>query len=66
MAQKGNNRLRNAIFVANLRQYEVAEKVGISEAELSRIIYGRKLPDEGLREKFASALGVASDELFVK
>lgn len=46
------------------RQYLFAERVGISEAQLSRILSGRTQPGPKLKAKIAQAFGMEFEEVF--
>ncbi len=47
-----------------LRQHELAERVGITELNVSRIETGRMIPDTELCGRISRALGVSPDDLF--
>lgn len=49
-----------------LRQYQLAERLGISEVRVSRIETGRTVPTPELSEQISVMLGVAVEELFPK
>ncbi len=46
------------------RQYIAAQKAGISESRLSRIILGRREPTADERHAIAKALGIPPPEIF--
>jgi len=50
--------LREAIFIQNLKQWEIAQCIGIPESRFSQIVRGRKEPTEGIVEKIARALHI--------
>lgn len=52
-------RLRVAVVSAGLKQYDVAERLGISESHLSRLLSGRKT----LTDEMASRIRLAITEL---
>ena len=49
-----------------LLQWQVAQKVGVSESYLSRIECGRREPDGRLLTKIARALGVRTSDLRIE
>ena len=47
-----------------LRQFELAERLGISEVRISRIETGRTSPTSALAERISGVLGVSVDDVF--
>ena len=59
-----NIKLLNEIRLRCLTQKELAEKSGVSEAYVSRIINGRMIPDANQCKAIAKALRVAEERVF--
>lgn len=58
---------RLAVFFAlkaTLRQGEIADRAGLTDTELSRIVTGRRRPTDDQRKAIAKALGIAVADLF--
>lgn len=62
---KYNHRLHEAIKDANLKQFNLAEKAGIEEGTLSKIITGRLNPTEEEKQKIAKAVGSSYKKLWI-
>jgi transcriptional regulator with XRE-family HTH domain len=62
--------IQNKLFyyrrARGLRQYQLAERLGISEVRVSRIETGRTVPTPELSGKISELLGVAVDDVFPK
>ena len=59
-----NVTLRNAIFVSDFTQGELAAKVGINPAQMSQAVnHGLRFSEE-VEKKIAKTLGVAREVLF--
>ena len=54
-----------ARVLKGLTQWQLAEKVGTREIEISRIETGRISPDVALKQRIADVLGKPTFELFV-
>jgi transcriptional regulator with XRE-family HTH domain len=59
-----NFHLKMTILQKFGNQANFAMVVGLSESSLSRIVRGRKQPDQELRENIANLLGVPEREIF--
>jgi len=59
-----NERLFLAIKRQGLHQYQLANMAEISEARLSKILWGRARPSERVKRQIASALRTPVEELF--
>jgi transcriptional regulator with XRE-family HTH domain len=59
-----NYRLKSAIYATGKRQGEVAHECGIPELEMTKIVTGRKNPDDDTRNKIAHILGLPVEDLF--
>ncbi len=46
-----------------LLQYQIARRVGVTDAKMSKVETGRLLPDDKLLEKIAKVLDVAPTDL---
>lgn len=66
MENKYSIRLRNLIDEMDIKQNELAEKAGITEATISNYINAKQLPKLGVVEKIADVLGVSVDYLLGK
>lgn len=49
-----------AIQIAGLRQYTIAQRVGLSEGQLSKILSGRRPLDDILAKKIRDAIAEGS------
>lgn len=56
-------RLKQALRDANMKQYELAEKVGVSYITISRYVCGERMPRAQIVALMAKALGVTTDYL---
>jgi len=56
--------LKLAIVASGLRAYEVADRIGRSEPELSRWATGRRTPPEDVQRALADVLGQPAEALF--
>ena len=59
-------RLKNLIEELDIKQNELAQKAGITEATISNYINAKQLPKLGVVEKLADVLGVSVDYLLGK
>lgn len=59
-------RLKNLIDELDIKQNELAQKAGITEATISNYINAKQLPKLGVVEKLADVLGVSVDYLLGK
>lgn len=58
-----NEKIKALLDEKNISQTELAEAVGISQAMVSYIIKGFKIPSVSLLKRIADCLGVTMDEL---
>ena len=56
--------LKQAIYLSGLRQTEVSDLAGISEAMLSRILRGERTPSPRVKARISRVLGVRVRELW--
>ena len=56
--------LRDAIFRSGKRQIEIADRVGIHESRLSKILHGRAEPTDAEMKAIAKVLKQAPEALF--
>lgn len=56
--------LKRHLIEKSERQYELAQRTGLTETRLSRIACGRAEPTKDERAKLAGALGVAERDIF--
>lgn len=56
-------KLKTTLFQKGIRQWQLAQAVGIHETNLSKIIVGRLEPSEELVSKICNALKVRKSEL---
>ncbi len=56
--------LKMRIYIAGIRQNQLAKLVGIDEGYLSRIVNGVRVPKQQLRQEIAQVLGCDPDWLF--
>lgn len=56
-------RLKAAIVSADMRQYVLAARVGVSAGMISHYVNGRSMPSLQTMVKLAKALGVSTDYL---
>ena len=66
MENKYSIRLKNLIDELDIKQNELAQKAGITEATISNYINAKQLPKLGVVEKLADVLGVSVDYLLGK
>lgn len=66
MENKYAIRLKNLIDELDIKQNELAQKAGITEATISNYINAKQLPKLGVVEKLADVLGVSVDYLLGK
>lgn len=59
-----NIKLMTVRVQKGLKQWELANQLGIHETEYSKIERGRKIPNRELQLRIASRLGVQSQEIF--
>lgn len=64
MAVVPRARLRDAIFRSRRTQKDIAEAVGITPAEMSKIVHGRVNPTEAEEKAIAKVLRQPVGELF--
>lgn len=57
------NNIRNARLAANMRQTDLAEKIGITQQQIDKIEHGQRVVDFPTVIRIAKATGVALDEL---
>ena len=66
MENKYSIRLKKLLEELDIKQNELAEKTGITEATISNYINAKQLPKLGVVEKIADILGVSVDYLLGK
>lgn len=66
MENKYSIRLKKLLDELDIKQNELAEKTGITEATISNYINAKQLPKLGVVEKIADILGVSVDYLLGK
>lgn len=59
-----NVRLKTARVAQSMTQFQLAERIGRKEIEVSRYETGRAVPDAQTKEAIAKTLGKPSYELF--
>lgn len=59
-----NGKLKMAILESGMAAYKLAQRVGISDSALSRIVHGRREPTALERQRIAKVLACREDELF--
>lgn len=64
MAKEIGENLKKYIYLSNTTQQEIASKLGITNAMLSRYIHGTSMPNAGRAYRLAKILGCTIDELF--
>lgn len=57
-------KLKTILFQRNLKQWQLAQMVGIHETNLSKIMIGRLEPSEKLMKKICKALRIKKSELY--
>ena len=57
-------RLKMARLTAGLSQFDLAQRVGVSESTISKIETRRVIPARAVQERIASALSKARWEIF--
>ena len=62
--RKPNTKLLIALRKKGLYQRELAEKAGLNEATISRVISGREVLDKNKQRQIARALRVSIKEVF--
>lgn len=60
--QEFGYRLRKILYRTGLTQIELSEKIGIDQAQISRYINGKSIPDFYIINKIAKALGCPIDD----
>lgn len=63
-AMATNTRLKAARVLKGLTQYQLAERIGTREIEISRIETGRAQPEPDVKRRIAEILGKPAFELF--
>jgi len=58
--------LRAEIFCQDLKQWQIAQRIGVPESRFSQIVRGRIEPSENIVEKISQALGVNKAVLIEK
>lgn len=53
-----NRKLKIALINNGMRQYQLAQKVGINESNLSKIMTGRLNPGKDLLKRICEVLGI--------
>ena len=59
-----NPTLKSAIYARFRTQREFSDAIGIPELEVTKIVTGRRLPNEKLQKQIARAVGRHVQELF--
>lgn len=59
-----NYELKSALLRSGVAQYEIAQRAGLSETALSRIVRGRRAATCEERQRLAVALGLPESALF--
>ena len=59
-----NRQLKIALMESSLPAYQIAQRIGISDSALSRIVCGRRVATPQERQRLAKLLGHREDELF--
>lgn len=57
-----NTKLKLALIEHGVPQYVIAQRMGVSETRLSRIIRGRAQPTREEQKRLSELLGVAEDD----
>ena len=57
-------KLKVAVVASGEPQYELAQRAGLSETVVSRIVRGRRIASPEERKRLADALGVPERQLF--
>lgn len=58
-----NTKLKTAIIESGIKQCAIAQKAGLDETQLSKIIYGRRKASPEELEKIAAVLHMKVDEI---
>lgn len=58
-----NEKLRRIVFEKNIKQRDLAEAAGVSQAFMSGILKGYKQPSLAVMKRIADYVGVTIDEL---
>lgn len=59
-----DRRLAAALAIAEVKQQDIAERCGLSDVIVSRIVTGHRQPTDAQRKAIAKVLGVPAGELF--
>lgn len=63
-AVPADRRLAVALAVSDVTQRQIADRCGLTEDTVSRIVLGRRAPTDEQRKAIAKVLGVPVGELF--
>lgn len=62
--KKFGDKLKRLIHIADIKQWQVAQEIGITEATLSRYITGQYVPNMYIGHKLAKILNCSVENLY--
>lgn len=63
-SQAAPNRLRTAMQIAGLTQVQLAERAGLTQPTISKVLNGEATPTLDTAQRLAVAFGCSTDDLF--